>query len=159
MGFLRDHSDVLVRLTVEMYAQGLSVRDIGADEYYHPALVVTKQAEPDPVRSGERLTHTISVVNTGNVDLQATITDTLPAHTQADGTVFLPGGRIGMTWTTSITTPGGTWTETVIVTVAQGYGGPLVNLVEVTTKQGAANKAVAIANAYKVYLPLLLRNG
>ena len=48
--------------------------------------------------------------------------------------------------------------ETVVVTVAKGYEGPLTNLVEVTTEQGATDRAIAIANAYKVYLPLLLRN-
>jgi uncharacterized repeat protein (TIGR01451 family) len=132
--------------------------DIGADEYYHPALVVTKRAEPDLVQGGERLTYTISVINTGNVDLHAAITDTLPTHLQADGTVFLPGGRIGMTWTTSVTTPDGTWMETVVVTVSQGYGGPLVNLVEVTTEEGAAGRAAAIVNAHRVYLPLTLRH-
>jgi uncharacterized repeat protein (TIGR01451 family) len=131
--------------------------DIGADEYYHPALVVTKRAEPDPVQGGERLTYTISVINTGNVDLYAAITDTLPTHTQADGTVFLPGGRIGITWTTSITAPGGAWMETVVVTVAQGYRGPLANLVEVTTEKGAAGRAAAIVNAHRIYLPLILR--
>jgi uncharacterized repeat protein (TIGR01451 family) len=131
--------------------------DLGADEF-RVALNVTQQAFPDRVQPGEPLTYTISVANTGDVDLNAIITDTLPTQVTASGTVFLPNGRSGITWTAVITAPGGVWMETVVVTVAKGYEGPLTNLVEVTTEQGATDRATAIANAYKVYLPLILRN-
>ena len=48
--------------------------------------------------------------------------------------------------------------ETVVVTVEKGYHGPLINLVEVTTQEGATGRAIVIVNAHKVYLPLVLRN-
>jgi hypothetical protein len=50
------------------------------------------------------------------------------------------------------------WTGMIRATVDKGYAGPLTNLVEVTTEQGLAGKATAIANAYKVYLPVVMRN-
>jgi uncharacterized repeat protein (TIGR01451 family) len=99
--------------------------DIGADE---TGLVVIKQADPDPVQAGAQLTYTIHVTNTGNADLHATITDTLPAQ-------VTPGEVL--TWTPVITAPGGVWTEQVVVTVETGYSGLLTNVVQVTTDEGA----------------------
>jgi uncharacterized repeat protein (TIGR01451 family) len=91
--------------------------DVGADE---TGLVVTKQATPDRVQPGEPLTYTISVANTSDVDLHATITDTLPDHIvlgkTSGGTLVMPGGTV--TWMAAITTPGGVWMETVVVTVS-----------------------------------------
>lgn len=125
-------------------------------------LVITKRATPDPVQPGKQLTYTISVANTGNGGLHATITDTLPISASLDqtsgGTLVMPGGTVGITWTAVITAPSDVWMETVVVTVQEGYEGPLINLVEVTTKEGAAGKAIVIVNAYKTYLPLVLRN-
>jgi uncharacterized repeat protein (TIGR01451 family) len=69
-----------------------------------PGLTVTKQAHPDPVQPGAQLTYTLRVANTGNVTLTATITDILPDH-------VTPAGVI--TWTPTITAPGGVWMETV----------------------------------------------
>jgi uncharacterized repeat protein (TIGR01451 family) len=110
--------------------------DLGADE---TGLVVTKYASPDPVQSGEQLTYAIHVTNTSNVDLHATITDTLPPHiTQgktSGGTLIFPGGVL--TWTKTITAPGGVWEESVVITVETGYAGPLTNVVQVTTEEGA----------------------
>ena len=40
-----------------------------------PALTVTKRADRAAVRSGEPVTYTIRVTNTGNVTLTATLTD------------------------------------------------------------------------------------
>ena len=117
--------------------------------------------EPDPVQPGERLAYTISVINTGDVDLSATITDTLPLSVTLDeasgGTLVMPEGTVGITWTALITAPGAVWMETVVVTVEKGYEGPLVNLVEVTTGEGATGRAVIIVNAHRTYLPLVLR--
>ncbi|NIO71783.1 MAG: hypothetical protein GTN71_22840, partial [Anaerolineae bacterium] len=39
-----------------------------------PMLEVSKEADPDPVQAGAPLTYTIYVTNTGNVDLNATVT-------------------------------------------------------------------------------------
>jgi uncharacterized repeat protein (TIGR01451 family) len=125
--------------------------DIGADEYYHPALDVTKQADPNPVQAGALLTYTIRVTNTGNTTLHATVTDTLPTH-------VTPGGIL--TWTPTITAPDGVWTQTVVVTVERGYCRPLINVVEVTTAEGATGiytKTSAVVE-YCIYLPMILKN-
>jgi uncharacterized repeat protein (TIGR01451 family) len=91
-------------------------------------LRVTKQAHPNPVQAGARLTYTLRVTNTGGLTLTATITDVLPAH-------VTPAGVI--TWTPIITAPGGVWMETVVVTVEINYEGPLTNVVQVTMEEGA----------------------
>jgi uncharacterized repeat protein (TIGR01451 family) len=124
--------------------------DIGADEYYHPALDVTKQADPNPVQAGALLTYIIRVTNTGNADLHATVTDTLPAQVTPIG---------ALSWTPTIAAPGGVWMETVVVTVEMGYAGPLTNVVQVTTVEGATGATTVTVSAicYKVYLPLVLR--
>ena len=93
-----------------------------------PRLEVTKRAYPNPVRAGAQLTYTLRVTNTGGPTLTATITDILPSH-------VTPAGVI--TWAPTITAPGGVWAETVVVTVETGYGGPLTNVVQVTTEDGA----------------------
>jgi uncharacterized repeat protein (TIGR01451 family) len=112
--------------------------DMGADELMG-ALLVTKQAYPDPVQPGAPLTYTIRVTNTGDFALHATITDTLPTYVTtgetAGGTTVLPGGRL--VWTPVITTPHGVWVRTVVVTVELGYAGSLTNVVQVTTDEGA----------------------
>jgi len=134
--------------------------DIGADE---TGLIVTKQAEPNPVRPGTQLTYTIRVANTSDVALNATITDTLPFSITLDkttgGTLSLPDGTVAITWTAVITEPGGIWTETVVVTVEVGYIGPLTNVVEVTTEEGAKGEGSVIVKAgLYLYLPVILLN-
>jgi uncharacterized repeat protein (TIGR01451 family) len=133
--------------------------DLGADEF-PAALVVTKQANPTTVEGGEQLTYTIRITNTGSGDLHAIITDTLPDHIASGhtsgGTAVVPGGQI--TWTDVITAPRGVWVETVVVTVASDYTGPLPNLVEVTTEEGAIGKAQVVVNLFRVYLPLVMRD-
>jgi uncharacterized repeat protein (TIGR01451 family) len=117
-----------------------------------PALAVSKEAAPDPVQAGSQLTYTLHITNTGNVDLHATVTDTLPAH-------VTPGGAL--TWTPVLTAPGGVWQQTVVVTVERGYAGPLINVVEVTTAEGATGMytcTVAVTAMPKVYLPVIVKN-
>jgi len=124
--------------------------DIGADELV-PHLEVTKQADPDPVQAGEQLTYTLRVTNTGNVDLHATITDTLPAQVTPAGT---------RTWTGVTITPNDVWTQQVIVTVETGYSGILTNVVQVATDEGATGvytETSTSAGDYYIYLPLVLR--
>jgi uncharacterized repeat protein (TIGR01451 family) len=119
--------------------------DIGADELAI-ALMVTKQTAPDPVRPGARLTYTIRVTNTGGVTLTATITDTLPDRiTQgetSEGTLILPGGIV--TWTAASIAPEEVWTKATVVTVEVGSAGPLTNVVEVTTEEGASGRYVHV---------------
>ncbi len=133
--------------------------DIGADE---TGVYVNKVAEPDPVYPGGHLTYTISVVNFSGVDLDATITDTLPVSVTVDqtsgGTLLLPGGTVGITWTANITAPGGTWVETVVVAVDPDYLGPLVNEVELTSDQDVeGGDTVTLQAGGWLYLPLVMK--
>jgi uncharacterized repeat protein (TIGR01451 family) len=148
--------------------------DLGADEV---GLFVTKQAHPDPVQPGAPLTYTIRITNLLDVALHATITDTLPLSVTLeeafggtlalpsgtlappDGTVVLPDGREAVIWTPVITAPDGIWMGTILVTVDRDYVGPLANLVEVTTEEGAAGVYIETAIVLRpVYLPLVLKN-
>jgi uncharacterized repeat protein (TIGR01451 family) len=125
--------------------------DIGADEYYpHPALSVSQQAVPGLVQGGAPLTYTIHVANTGNVTLTATITDTLPEHV----TTTQP-----LVWVSQvIPAPGGVWAGAVVVTVELDYTGPLVNVVQVTTEEGATGVYTeTVTSGYEIYLPLIMR--
>ncbi|MDY7080301.1 MAG: right-handed parallel beta-helix repeat-containing protein [Chloroflexota bacterium] len=95
-----------------------------------PAVEITKHADRDPVWAGEQLTYTIRITNTGNVDLNAVVTDTLPDY-------VIPTGV--MTWTVPTLPPGGSWSPSpIIVTVSPSYAGPLVNVVTVTTEFASA---------------------
>jgi uncharacterized repeat protein (TIGR01451 family) len=125
--------------------------DLGADEYYHPALDVAKQAHPDQVQAGASLTYTIRVTNTGNVTLTATITDVLPTHVTPDDV---------RTWPALIPAPGGVWVQQIVVTAEMGYSGTLTNVVWVTTGQGATGVYVETSTAvgYRIYLPVILKN-
>jgi parallel beta-helix repeat protein len=141
--------------------------DLGADEV---SLLVTKQATPDPVQPGAPLTYTIHITNLLDVVLHATITDTLPLSVTLDeasggtlalpgGTVALPDGRVVVSWTDVVTAPGGLWMGTILVTVDESYEGPLTNLVEVTTEEGAAGEgSVTVVASRRIYLPLVMRD-
>jgi uncharacterized repeat protein (TIGR01451 family) len=115
-----------------------------------PALTVSKQATPGTVLPGGILTYTIRVVNTGDLELQATVTDTLPPHVTYTGPLV---------WTPVITTPGGAWEHTFAVTVEAGYSGALVNRVQVTTEEGATGECFALSNENRLYLPLAIKSG
>jgi uncharacterized repeat protein (TIGR01451 family) len=137
--------------------------DLGADELM-VSLIVAKQADPDPAEAGKQLMYTIRITNTGEVGLHATITDTLPFSVTlgktSGSTLLPPGGMMRIIWTAAITAPGGIWTETIVVTVAEDYEGPLTNLVEVTTEEGARGiytETVAVVTESTIYLPLIAR--
>lgn len=118
----------------------------------YAALSVTKQADPAPVvQDGAPLTYTIRITNTGDVTLNATVTDTLPNHVTPTGV---------LTWTPTITAPGGIWAQQVVVTVETGYTGSLTNKVQVTSEEGAMGTAgvTVCANHCLAYLPLILKN-
>jgi uncharacterized repeat protein (TIGR01451 family) len=116
----------VVQVTTEEGASGTYTETVSTPQ---PALTVTKRASAESVQAGKQLTYTIRVTNTGNVDLHATATDVLPSHADSAGP---------LTWTPTITAPGGTWEGTVVVTVGMGYAGPLTNVVQVTTEEGAS---------------------
>jgi uncharacterized repeat protein (TIGR01451 family) len=123
--------------------------DIGADEF-PAALLLAKQASPNPVHAGGPVTYTIHITNTGVVNLHATVTDVLPSHITPTGT---------LTWTPTITAPGGTWTQVVVVTVDEDHSGPLSNTVWVTTEEGATGTGgITVTAFYKRYLPFVLRD-
>jgi uncharacterized repeat protein (TIGR01451 family) len=121
-----------------------------ADPTSLPPLTVTKQALPDPVAPGALLTYTVRATNNDTQDLHTSITDTLPTNVTYTGPLV---------WTPTITSPGGIWEHTyVVVTVAAGYTGTLVNKVEITTVEGPTAVCYAITNGYKIYLPVTIRN-
>ena len=91
------------------------------------------------------MTYTIYVTNTGNVTLTATVTDILPAF------VTLPGGII--TWTPSSIAPGGFWVHMFVVTVEVGYAGPLINVVQVSTIQGATGVYTEVSEVQSMSPP------
>jgi len=113
--------------------------DLGADEM-RVSLSVAKAVYPDPVEAGAQLTYTIYVTNTGDLDLRATVTDSLS----------LPGD-VGptqrLTWTPTITAPGGVWTKQFTFTVPWGCSGTLTNVVQVATVEGAAGVYTATSDA------------
>jgi uncharacterized repeat protein (TIGR01451 family) len=117
----------VVHVTTEEGATGVYTET--SEAQVTPELIVAKQAGSDPVDAGEQLTYTIRVTNTGNVDLHATVTDVLPGRVTPTGV---------LTWPAVITAPDGVWERTVVVTVEMGYSGTLVNVVHVTTEEGAA---------------------
>lgn len=99
----------------------------------NPALTVTKSDSRDPVIAGNELIYTIRVVNTGDVNLNATIVDTLPPEVTPNQppvweNVFIPFG--------------GFWEGTLSVTVNPGISGILTNRVNVTTDEGVSGEAV-----------------
>jgi uncharacterized repeat protein (TIGR01451 family) len=128
--------------------------DLGADEFaLHPKLALTKHAHPALVQAGEQLTYTLTLTNTGDVDLNATITDTLPDDVTSTGV---------LTWETGRIAPEGVWMQQVVVTVPEGYSGLLTNIVRATTSEGATGVHTAASQVqlpgHPLYLPLVLHN-
>jgi len=144
--------------------------DVGADECWRPGMIVTQRAAPEPVKAGTWLTYTIQITNVGALDLDATITDTLPHHITTDpehaGTVILSGGKL--IWTTAIS-PGAVWAQTVAVKVdlehdeasmTIGYNGPLINTVSVSTLQGISGTVAHTTTAFyfhHIFLPVIMQ--
>jgi uncharacterized repeat protein (TIGR01451 family) len=100
-------------------------------------IAVTKDVEPALAEAGEQITYTIYVTNTGTVDLNVTVTDTLPTQ------VTLGGTRV---WTPFVLS-GEVWTATIPVVVQMGYSGTLTNTVEVTSVEGATGTFTLLSEA------------
>jgi hypothetical protein len=116
------------------------------------------------------LTYTIRVANTGDIDLHATVSDTLPAYIMPGGTLILPGGTLSstlimpggvLTWTDIVLAPDEVWTTQFAVTVETGYTGPLTNTVQVTTLEGVTDSYIQVSISalewHVCYLPLMLK--
>ncbi len=112
------------------------------------ALTVNKSANPDPVEPGQPLTYTIQVINTGTVELHATVTDNLPDQVTYGGSTI---------WTPTIV-PGDIWSTTFVVHTQASYTGALINQVVVTTTEGVTGTSQAITNGNWVFLPLILKS-
>jgi serine protease AprX len=115
----------IVRVVTEEGAAGVYTETAAV---LMPALAVSKQATPDPVLTGTQLTYTLYITNTGTATLTVTITDVLPNQVTPTGI---------LTWSPVLLVPGGVWTETVVVTVGMNCADLLVNVVQVTTAEGA----------------------
>jgi uncharacterized repeat protein (TIGR01451 family) len=111
--------------------------DIGADEA-HALLTLTQVASHDPVASGDLLTYTLRLTNTGTTDLHAIITDVLPAQVSPNGT---------LTWTAFLPAPGGAWMQAVAVRVDPGYAGPLTNTLQVVSPEAGSASAAGVVAA------------
>jgi uncharacterized repeat protein (TIGR01451 family) len=102
-------------------------------------LSATKQADRAVVYGGETLTYTLRVVNTGNVDLQATISDTLPPHV----TTTQP-----LVWSPVNLPPSASWEQALAVSVDFDYQGTLTNVLRVTTDQGVTGVSTETTTAF-----------
>ena len=94
--------------------------------------LVEIRADPaaHPPRAGASLTYTIRVTNTSVFTLHTSITDILPAQVTPTGS---------MTWTPTIPPVSGVWTQSVAVSVQEGYTGLLTNVVRLTSEEGPAS--------------------
>jgi len=113
-----------------------------------PALNVSKRASDRLIQAGAQLTYTLSVTNTGNVTLTATVTDILPVNITrgetSGGTIILPAEPI--IWPSLNLAPGDVWSETLVVTATPGYTGLLSNTVDVTSLEGAEDVDTSVVS-------------
>ncbi len=94
-----------------------------------PGVAATRAATPHIAEAGSSLLYHIGVTNTGNVPLNAQITNTLSPH------LATLSGRNVQTWTVPLS-PQSTWSQVVTTSVEAGYTGPLAGNLQVTTDAG-----------------------
>jgi uncharacterized repeat protein (TIGR01451 family) len=135
-------------LPMRLTACARDVRGNAACSSRTMGLVVTKRVDPSPVQAGEPLSFYLTVANTGDLPLTATITDVLPPHVTYQG---------DLTWSATLPGLGGTWTQEIAVVPDLDYRGKLVNRVLVTTREGAvgAAKATVCVDRCLNYLPIV----
>lgn len=131
--------------------------------YKVAAVAVAQQRPPAPVQAGARLTYTLYVTNTGEVELPVHIVNTLTAPDVAaqfsDDTTHARGT---LAWSAVITAPGGIWTTTIVVTTPLSFTGVLTNVVTVTSTVGVTGAATTTVTVDEVgwlnFIPLIGRN-
>jgi uncharacterized repeat protein (TIGR01451 family) len=125
----------------------------------------TKHVQPVLPDPGDVLTYTIALHNPGPALPTVHMTDTLPSDVHYLGNLWASAGSYGeasgvITWTGTVSaiTP---ITITFGVTVSEQLTTPQVILNTALIDDGLGNvwqrQAVAIANGYATYLPLILR--
>jgi uncharacterized YccA/Bax inhibitor family protein len=92
---------------------------------------------PNPVTAGRPITFNLQITNTGVITLHTIITDVLSPHV----TSVSP-----LTWPATIT-PGNVWSQVVTAAVAQGYGGPITNTLQVASLEGPSGFFTATVQA------------
>lgn len=93
-------------------------------------LIVEKRSHDHLVADGEPITYTLFVTNSGSSPVTTTVIDHLPEQVTATGT------SRSLVWPLVNLGPGMAWSEEVVVTVTEGYTGPVVNRVEVSDQWG-----------------------
>lgn len=109
--------------------------DLGADEFSE-AFSVMKVANPPLAFSGENITYTIYITNTGHTDLVMTVMDRLPDHLIPSGVLFWPAELA----------PGEVWSRQLVGNVELGYFGMVTNTVLVTTTTGITGQDVCLTD-------------
>ncbi|MFQ5612324.1 MAG: M4 family metallopeptidase [Anaerolineae bacterium] len=137
-----------------------------------PALTISKEAQPQPVTAGTRLTYTLTISNLS--DAQAAtgvvINDELPNQTVfawADNGGVVAGNQVQ--WTGQTVGAGGTLTVRFAVTVSESFAGAeLVNSVysAFANDQGVSATGAPVTSAVKpspaggvkIHLPMIMKN-
>jgi len=127
----------------------------------------TKQASAITLRAGATLTYTLSLRNLGAAAPNACLTDTLPAEVQYAGNLWMSSGTgvysdsVGaVTWTGSVSSDAPvTIRFNAMVSPTLASPSAIVNtaLIDDGAGQALSRTAIAIANGYAVYLPLVKR--
>jgi len=135
--------------------------DIGADEFHGVVLSSSrKTVNPGEAGAGEVLTYTIVLCNTGISSASDTaLFDAIPAHTTyVPGSVLATSGVAtdagGIGWT-GVVTSGESVTVAFQVTVNEAAF--IENTAVITDRYGITTTLRALANAKRVYLPVVLR--
>jgi uncharacterized repeat protein (TIGR01451 family) len=150
--------------------QGLHC-DIGAYEA-QPDLALSKTADNDLPRRGERITYTVTVENSGAADASGgVISDTLPAGVTLAGPIVLDPPTAGITGglpclVTGLIIPSGEEVRVsfpVTISIDVSVGTTITNTACVTSSEvgwpvrGTRSIVVTGGSAQSVYLPLVTR--
>lgn len=157
-----DFGGILTNTVYVTTLEGVSRTDKHTTFVANPVLSITKQSQVQTVLSGQPISYTIQVTNSGNITLTVTVTDTLPVQIElADtsiGSTLLPSGTV--IWSPINLAPQQSWIITYVITPTLGYIGYLTNTVQATALQGSQASAThtILVTKQKLYLPLILKN-